>query len=262
VDFATNNTASSLSAHSQNADEKSRTGVNERSPVTCPSGSRRRPRVEKRRAGTLLALVAHLFEVAVPRDGRLEVAAGAAHDELPHSRTVCRLERLQRRTRAEPLRRGDGTSALDERLRRPVVFEDSRVGEQRELLVVEFDPGGPAFVRGYLRHRLVCRPCRDPLGEVVEDLWDALEGALDWIDDATDAVGDDPFLSYRSSGEADLHHKAWRDSALSMQFADGTLASPPLASVEVQGYLYDALRRTAKLLREVADEDERDDSAR
>lgn len=94
---------------------------------------------------------------------------------------------------------------------------------------------------------------------LVDELWDALEGALDWIDAATDAVGDDPFLYYRSSGEADLHHKAWRDSDLSMQFADGTPASPPLASVEVQGYLYDALRRAAALIREVADDDERAD---
>lgn len=94
---------------------------------------------------------------------------------------------------------------------------------------------------------------------LVEDLWDSLESALGWIDAATDAVGDDPFLYYRSSGGSDLHHKAWRDSTLSMRFSDGTPASPPLASVEVQGYLYDALKRAATLLREVADDHERAD---
>lgn len=92
---------------------------------------------------------------------------------------------------------------------------------------------------------------------LVEELRDPLEAALDWTDRACAAIGDDPFLYYRSAGSVDLVHKAWRDSNRSVRFRDGTPASPPLASAEVQGYLYDALRRAASLVRDVHDDEER-----
>jgi glycogen debranching enzyme len=71
-----------------------------------------------------------------------------------------------------------------------------------------------------------------------------------------DAVADDPFVYYDDTDDDPLTHTAWKDSDMSVQFADGTEATPPLASVEVQGYVYDALVRGAHLLRTVLDDPE------
>ena len=48
-----------------------------------------------------------------------------------------------------------------------------------------------------------------------------------------------------------LENQSWKDSGDSQRFADGRLAEPPIAPVEVQGYAYDARRRTAELARAV-----------
>jgi len=48
-----------------------------------------------------------------------------------------------------------------------------------------------------------------------------------------------------------LENQCWKDSWDSIAFADGTLAPLPRATCEIQGYAYDAKRRTARLAREV-----------
>jgi glycogen debranching enzyme len=48
-----------------------------------------------------------------------------------------------------------------------------------------------------------------------------------------------------------LVNQCWKDSWNSMQFADGTLAQGPIATAEIQGYVYDARIRSARLAREV-----------
>ncbi|WP_276270853.1 glycogen debranching N-terminal domain-containing protein [Haloarcula litorea] len=85
---------------------------------------------------------------------------------------------------------------------------------------------------------------------LVDDLWAAAQRAVDWLDRATDRGREDPFLYYREADSAGLVHKAWRDTERSVQFADGRPADAPLASAEVQGYVYDAYRRTAAMARE------------
>jgi len=85
---------------------------------------------------------------------------------------------------------------------------------------------------------------------LVDDLWPAAERAIDWLASATDRGRDDPFLYYREADNAGLVHKAWRDTERSVQFADGRSADAPLASAEVQGYVYDAYRRAATMARE------------
>jgi glycogen debranching enzyme len=52
-----------------------------------------------------------------------------------------------------------------------------------------------------------------------------------------------------------LINQCWKDSWDSMQFADGTLAQGPIATCEIQGYVYDARRRAARLAREVWGDD-------
>jgi len=90
--------------------------------------------------------------------------------------------------------------------------------------------------------------------EVVTELADSLDGALSWINTTRADHGDDPFLYYERSPNAGLLHKAWRDTPGSVQFPDGRTAEGAIASVEVQGYVYRALRDAAHLYDEVLDD--------
>jgi glycogen debranching enzyme len=74
--------------------------------------------------------------------------------------------------------------------------------------------------------------------------------ALAWIDEHGDLDGDG-FIEYRKRSETGLDNQSWKDSWDSQRFTDGSLAEPPIAPVEAQGYVYDAKRRTAELAREV-----------
>ena len=83
----------------------------------------------------------------------------------------------------------------------------------------------------------------------------ALEGharaALSWISDSGDLDGDGYVEYQRRNATTGLLNQCWKDSWDAIQFADGTLARGPIATCEIQGYVYDAQRRTARLAREV-----------
>jgi glycogen debranching enzyme len=87
--------------------------------------------------------------------------------------------------------------------------------------------------------------------ELVRALEPNARAALGWIEDSGDLDGDG-YVEYecrnRSTG---LVNQCWKDSWDSIQFADGTLAQGPIATCEIQGYVYDAQRRCARLAREV-----------
>ena len=73
--------------------------------------------------------------------------------------------------------------------------------------------------------------------------------AIDWIDRWGDRDGDG-FVEYeRRNSETGLENQGWKDSWDSIAFADGTVASTPRATCELQGYVYDAKVRTARLAR-------------
>jgi glycogen debranching enzyme len=74
--------------------------------------------------------------------------------------------------------------------------------------------------------------------------------ALAWIDEHGDLDGDG-FVEYRRRSERGLNNQSWKDSDNSQLFSDGRQAEAPIAPCEVQGYVYDAKRRTAELAREV-----------
>ena len=80
--------------------------------------------------------------------------------------------------------------------------------------------------------------------------------ALAWLEGPADLDGDG-YVEYRkrSDSEKALDNHCWKDSDKSIVFADGRLAEPPIAVCEHQGYAYDARRRTARLLREVWDDE-------
>jgi glycogen debranching enzyme len=79
--------------------------------------------------------------------------------------------------------------------------------------------------------------------------------ALAWIDEYGDRDGDGYVEYERRNTETGLENQCWKDSWNSILFADGTLAKLPRATCELQGYVYDARRRCARLAREIWDDD-------
>jgi glycogen debranching enzyme len=85
---------------------------------------------------------------------------------------------------------------------------------------------------------------------LVRELEGPARAALAWIDEYGDRDGDG-FVEYeRRNTESGLENQCWKDSWDSIRFADGTLAKGPIATCEIQGYVYDAKLRCARLARE------------
>jgi glycogen debranching enzyme/putative sterol carrier protein len=90
--------------------------------------------------------------------------------------------------------------------------------------------------------------------DVVRALEPAARAATRWIDQYGDRDGDGYVEYERRNPETGLENQCWKDSWDSIQWADGTLASLPRATCELQGYVYDAKVRCARLAREVWDD--------
>jgi glycogen debranching enzyme len=84
--------------------------------------------------------------------------------------------------------------------------------------------------------------------EHAERLWDPVRAAVEWMRRYGDRDGDG-FLEYARDSGVGLVNQGWKDSTDSVRFRDGRIAEAPIALVEVQGYAYDARRRTADLAR-------------
>ena len=89
--------------------------------------------------------------------------------------------------------------------------------------------------------------------ELVDQLWPNALAALRWIDEYGDFDGDG-FVEYRRQSRRGLENQGWKDSGDSMRFRDGRLGEPPIALVEVQGYVYAARRGLARLAHRRGDE--------
>ena len=74
----------------------------------------------------------------------------------------------------------------------------------------------------------------------------AVQAALAWIDDYGDADGDG-FVEYVCRSPGGIRNQGWKDSWDSVVHADGSLAEPPIALVEVQAYVYIARIRVAEV---------------
>jgi glycogen debranching enzyme len=78
-------------------------------------------------------------------------------------------------------------------------------------------------------------------------IWPNLEAALAWCDGYGDK-DNDGFVEYTGSDRG-LVQQGWKDSHDSVFHADGSIASPPIALCEVQGYIYWAKRNAAHIAR-------------
>ncbi|MGF7231277.1 amylo-alpha-1,6-glucosidase [Arachidicoccus sp.] len=73
----------------------------------------------------------------------------------------------------------------------------------------------------------------------IEQIWPAIEKALDWIDLHGDEDGDG-FIEYSQNNPDALTNQGWKDSVDAIMHVDGTLASGSIALCEVQGYVFQA----------------------
>ncbi len=88
---------------------------------------------------------------------------------------------------------------------------------------------------------------------VIAGLLPHADRALDWIESYGDADGDG-FIEYCRKTSRGLANQGWKDSWDGINFADGTIAEPPIALAEVQGYAYAAYRARAQLARYFGDD--------
>jgi glycogen debranching enzyme len=87
---------------------------------------------------------------------------------------------------------------------------------------------------------------------VIESMLPHADRALEWIENYGDADGDG-FVEYRRKTSHGLVNQGWKDSWDGINFADGTIAEPPIALAEVQAYVYAAYRGRAQLARNAGD---------
>ena len=87
-------------------------------------------------------------------------------------------------------------------------------------------------------------------GQMVRDVESAARAALRWIDEFGDRDGDGYVEYERRNKKTGLENQCWKDSWNSILFANGDLAKLPRATCEIQGYVYDAKVRCARLARE------------
>ena len=87
---------------------------------------------------------------------------------------------------------------------------------------------------------------------LVQQLLPNVYAALQWIDRHGDLDGDG-LVEYQRRSPRGLINQGWKDSWDANMHADGTVAKPPIALIEIQGYVYEAKYRMASLLRAFGD---------
>jgi glycogen debranching enzyme len=90
--------------------------------------------------------------------------------------------------------------------------------------------------------------------DAVRELWPNVLAALQWIDEHGDVDGDG-YVEYRRRSPLGLEHQGWKDSRDAIVHPDGSPVEPPIALVEVQGYVYQAKRNVARVARDLGEED-------
>jgi glycogen debranching enzyme len=90
--------------------------------------------------------------------------------------------------------------------------------------------------------------------EFIAQIWPNIERALEWIDKYGDSDGDG-FVEYCRRATGGLGNQGWKDADDSVFHADGTLATPPIALCEVQGYVFEAKLKAARLADALGHED-------
>jgi glycogen debranching enzyme len=162
------------------------------------------------------------------------------------------------RTTLRTLAHHQGTRLDDFRDEEPgKILHEIRFGELTALREVPHSPyfgsadATPLFVVVLDAHRQWTGD-----DDLARELETSAREALAWID----AYGDldrDGYVEYQTRNPVTgLVNQCWKDSWNSILFADGHVADGPIATCEIQGYVYDAKRRGARLAREVWGDEE------
>ena len=89
---------------------------------------------------------------------------------------------------------------------------------------------------------------------LLKQLHAALRSATEWILKYGDLDGDG-LIEYQRRNPKGLFNQGWKDSGDANRHADGTIAQPPIALVEVQGYAVRALADAAEILSALHDDE-------
>jgi glycogen debranching enzyme len=133
------------------------------------------------------------------------------------------------------------------------ILHELRVGEMAHLHEIPHTPyygtvdATPLFLVLVGRHATWTGDLR-----LFHDLRDHIERALTWVDRYGDLTGAG-YVSYAGRSDAGLTNQGWKDSGAAIMNADGTPARPPIALVEVQGYVYLAKTGLAELYARAGD---------
>lgn len=126
------------------------------------------------------------------------------------------------------------------------IMHELRAGEMARLKEIPFVPyygtvdATPLFLILYTDY---CKQTGDL--KFAQDYWDKALRALDYLD--KESANGEKYLVYGKIANAALSNQGWKDSGDSITNADGTLARPPIAVCEVQGYLYKAWLNISEL---------------
>jgi glycogen debranching enzyme len=147
-----------------------------------------------------------------------------------------------------------GTRVDDWRDEQPgKIPHEYRVGELANKGQVPYTPyygsidATPLFLIVLARHAAWTGELR-----LFQELKENVERALTWMADYGDRDGDG-YLEYQSASNKGLSNQGWKDSGDSIVNADGSLAEPPIALAEVQGYVYMAKLGLVDLYRRAGD---------
>jgi glycogen debranching enzyme len=133
------------------------------------------------------------------------------------------------------------------------ILHELRVGEMANLGVIPHTPfygtvdATPLFLILVARHAAWTGDLA-----LFTELRGHVERAMAWMDTYGDRRGLD-YLAYTSGSNGNLVNKGWKDSGDAIVNADGRLATPPIALVEVQGYGYLAKHSIADLYARAGD---------
>jgi glycogen debranching enzyme len=87
----------------------------------------------------------------------------------------------------------------------------------------------------------------------IERIWPQIRAALAWIDRDGDSDGDG-FIEYERQSSTGLVHQGWKDSHDAIFHRDGRPAEGPIATCEIQGYVFAAWRSIARLAMVMGDQ--------
>jgi glycogen debranching enzyme len=135
------------------------------------------------------------------------------------------------------------------------ILHELRVGEMANLHAIPHTPfyatvdSTPLFLMLVAEHAAWTGSL-----SLFHELRVSIERALSWMDTYGDRHGE-AYLTYGNRSKSQLLNHGWKDSDDAIVNADGEVALPPIALVEVQGYAYAAKLGIAGLFKQAGDRD-------